>query len=60
VSRRGKTVRELAQDLDCHLRTLYRDLDALEAAGFPICIDRTNGFDRNGQSFLNGVKSGRQ
>jgi predicted DNA-binding transcriptional regulator YafY len=46
VSRRGKTVRELAQDLDCHLRTLYRDLEALEAAGFPICIDRTNGTNR--------------
>jgi predicted DNA-binding transcriptional regulator YafY len=56
VSRRGKTVRELAQNLDCHLRTLYRDLEALEAAGFPICIDRTNGTNR--WSLMEGARNG--
>lgn len=56
VSRRGKTVSELAQDLECHLRTVYRDLEALEAAGFPLCIDRTNGTSR--WSLMEGARNG--
>jgi predicted DNA-binding transcriptional regulator YafY len=35
-SRRGKSAAELASDLDCHPRTVYRDLEALQIAGFPI------------------------
>jgi predicted DNA-binding transcriptional regulator YafY len=45
-SRRGKTVNELRDDLDCHPRTVYRDLDALQAAGFPLVTDRQNGTTR--------------
>jgi hypothetical protein len=45
-SRRGKTVNELCDDLACHPRTVYRDLDALQAAGFPLVTDRQNGTTR--------------
>jgi len=43
TSRYGKTVNDLAADLDCHPRTVYRDLDALQAGGFPIYNERVNG-----------------
>jgi len=43
TSRYGKSVNDLAADLDCHPRTVYRDLDALQAAGFPIYNERVNG-----------------
>jgi predicted DNA-binding transcriptional regulator YafY len=43
TSRYGKSVSDLAKDLDCHQRTVYRDLDALEAAGFPIYTETVNG-----------------
>lgn len=39
----GKTVGDLAEILDCHTRTIYRDLEALQVAGFPIYTDRNDG-----------------
>ena len=42
----GKTVSELAEILDCHTRTIYRDLEALQLAGFPIYNDRHEGTTR--------------
>jgi predicted DNA-binding transcriptional regulator YafY len=43
TSRHGKSVADLAKNLDCHRRTVYRDLEALEAAGFPIYTETSNG-----------------
>ena len=43
TSRYGKTVNDLAADLDCHPRTVYRDLEALQVGGFPIYNDKVNG-----------------
>ncbi len=42
-SRVGKSVSELSADLHCHTRTVYRDLEALQAAGFPVYTDRVGG-----------------
>ena len=42
----GKTVTDLAAILDCHTRTVYRDLEALQQAGFPIYNDREQGSTR--------------
>jgi predicted DNA-binding transcriptional regulator YafY len=35
----GKTVAELAEALGCTMRTVYRDLEALQAAGFPLTTE---------------------
>ncbi len=45
-SRRGRTASELAKDLGCHVRTIYRDLEALEASGFPLYVDKNDGKSR--------------
>lgn len=42
-SRMGMSAADLAEDLDCHPRTVYRDLDALQIAGFPIYNERVEG-----------------
>ncbi len=42
-SRRGKTAAEIAADLNCHLRTVYRDLEALQTGGFPIYNEKIDG-----------------
>jgi len=39
-SRWGVGLDELAGDLECHKRTVYRDLDALMLAGFPVLSER--------------------
>lgn len=53
-SRTGKSVTELAADLDCHTRTVYRDLSALEAAGFPLYTEKVDGGNR--WAMLEGAK----
>ena len=42
-SRTGKSAAELADELECHPRTLYRDLEALQFAGFPIYNEKVEG-----------------
>jgi predicted DNA-binding transcriptional regulator YafY len=32
----GATVADLAQEQDCHPRTVWRDLTAIQEAGFPL------------------------
>lgn len=53
-SRWGKSAAELASGLDCHPRTVYRDLEALQIAGFPIYTERVEG--KNLWSLLDTVK----
>ena len=43
ASRRGKSAADLARELEYHWRTVYRDLEALQLAGFPIFTDRVDG-----------------
>lgn len=42
-SRAGIGLDELAEDLECVRRTVYRDLDALMLAGFPVVSERRDG-----------------
>jgi len=53
-SRQGKSAADLAAELECHPRTLYRDLEALQVAGFPIYTERVAG--KNLWSLLDTVK----
>jgi predicted DNA-binding transcriptional regulator YafY len=53
-SQTGKSAAELAQGLDCNPRTVYRDLEALQVAGFPIYTERVDG--KNLWSLLDTVK----
>lgn len=53
-SRLGHTPAELAAALGCHSRTVYRDLDALQAAGFPVCTERADGHSR--WQFMEGAR----
>ncbi len=45
TARTGKTVGELHQmlELSCDKRSVYRDIQDLEAAGFPLCCETING-----------------
>ena len=43
ASKFGKSAADLAEDLECHPRTVYRDLEALQVAGFPIYTERLDG-----------------
>lgn len=40
ASRHGRSVVQLAGDMLCHKRTVYRDLEALQQAGFPVYNER--------------------
>jgi predicted DNA-binding transcriptional regulator YafY len=42
-SRYGVGLEDLARDLDCVRRTVYRDLDALMLAGFPVVSEKRDG-----------------
>lgn len=42
-SRLGKSAAELAEEIECHPRTVYRDLEALQVAGFPIYNEKVDG-----------------
>jgi len=53
-SRTGKSASELADGLNCNPRTVYRDLEALQVAGFPIYTERVDG--KNLWSLLDTVK----
>ncbi|MBW1923518.1 MAG: WYL domain-containing protein [Deltaproteobacteria bacterium] len=53
-SRRGKSAAEIADHVDCHPRTVYRDLEAISVAGFPIYTERVEG--KNLWSLLDTVK----
>jgi len=46
TSRTGKPISELAETLGCHRRTVYRDLEALQSAGFPLYSDQQEGRSR--------------
>jgi predicted DNA-binding transcriptional regulator YafY len=42
-SKQGKSVGDLVKDENCHPRTIHRDLEALQEAGFPIYEERRDG-----------------
>jgi predicted DNA-binding transcriptional regulator YafY len=39
----GKSVSDLSNKVNCHSRTVYRDLEALQIAGFPIYTEKKEG-----------------
>jgi len=41
--RYGAGLDDLAAELECHKRTVYRDLDALQFAGFPVTSEKRDG-----------------
>jgi len=53
-SKMGKSAADLASELECNPRTVYRDLEALQVAGFPIYNERVDG--KNHWSLLDTVK----
>ena len=55
-SRAGVGLDELADDLGCVRRTVYRDLDALMYAGFPVTSEKRDG--KAFYRFLDGFKLG--
>jgi len=54
TSKIGKSAAELARELSCNPRTVYRDLEALQVAGFPIYTERVEG--KNLWSLLDVLK----
>jgi predicted DNA-binding transcriptional regulator YafY len=42
-SKLGKSAADLAEEIECHPRTVYRDLEALQVAGFPIYNEKVEG-----------------
>ncbi len=54
--RKGVTVPELAAELEANVRTVYRDMEALETAGFPIYSEKDEG-DAERWFFVEGYRS---
>lgn len=54
TSKMGKSAADLAEEIECHPRTVYRDLEALQVAGFPIYAERVGG--KNLWALLDTVK----
>ncbi len=54
INHMGKSAADLAKDLECNPRTVYRDLEALQVAGFPIYTERVEG--KNLWSLLDTLK----
>lgn len=54
-SRRGLTFDELSRELDCTTRTVMRDLDHIQAVGFPVAEDRDGKEKR--WKFVEGYRS---
>jgi predicted DNA-binding transcriptional regulator YafY len=54
TSKMGKSAAELASEMEANPRTVYRDLEALQAAGFPIYTERVDG--KNLWSLLDTMK----
>jgi len=50
----GATVADLAQEQDCHPRTVWRDLTAIQEAGFPLYSEKDGQQSR--WSFVDGYK----
>lgn len=42
-SKPGVTIADLSRELNCSPRTIYRDLEDLQRAGFPLCEERVDG-----------------
>ena len=42
-SKHGKTLADLVKEENCHRRTIYRDLEALQEPGFPIYQQHRDG-----------------
>jgi predicted DNA-binding transcriptional regulator YafY len=55
VNPHGVTIRRLADEEGCSIRTVYRDMDALQDAGFPIYRENVNGTVR--YMFMEGFKT---
>ena len=43
ISTTGKSVSNLAKETNCHNRTVYRDLEAFQLAGFPVYDEKQGG-----------------
>jgi predicted DNA-binding transcriptional regulator YafY len=54
ISRFGKSAADLAEQMQCNPRTIYRDLEALAEAGFPIISEKVKG--KNIWSLLDTMK----
>jgi predicted DNA-binding transcriptional regulator YafY len=54
-SKKGETATELAAELEANPRTVYRDLQALQTAGFPIYTERVE--DKNYWTLLDDIKN---